>query len=53
MAKKELKEFTKDHAIKNDDKTIKAGIVKFYVSNGAIVPEISKSLLKVNFNPIS
>ena len=26
VAKKDVKEFTKDHALKNDDKTIKAGM---------------------------
>ena len=31
VAKKELKDFTKDHATKNDDKTIKAGNVNFGV----------------------
>ena len=29
VAKKDLKEFTKDHAAKNDDKTIKAGVLHF------------------------
>ena len=33
VAKKDLKEFTKDHASKNDDKTIKAGVLYFALTS--------------------